>query len=112
MNMEDALTIKREQDVTHLIGNIVYDIGNCCIRKITGNNAMNGFVEFEGCSTYWIGFDSLKESIRVNDITGLGVRKALWMIRKDTHQRCITYRLNQKWIKAEIARAEARAKCE
>ena len=107
MNNEQII-IKREQDVTDLIGRIIYDIGNRCIRKITGNNARNGFVEFSGCSTYWIGFDSLKDSIRVHDITGLGLRKALWMIRKDTYPGCATYSINQKWIKAEIARAEGK----
>ena len=71
--------IKREQDVTDLIGHIGYN-GHQVI-KITGNNPKNGFVEFDGDSSSWLGFDCLRDDCLFVDITGLGIRKAMNKIR-------------------------------
>lgn len=72
--------IFREQDVTDLIGSIVFDRGCNRVLRVTGAHPNTGFVQFNNPDITWVGFDSLKDYMIVTDITGLSARKAIQKI--------------------------------
>lgn len=99
LSSDDIIEIKREQNVSDLVGHIMFNRGNCSVVKITGNNPETGFVEFNNDYRIWIGFSHLRDSFYMNDITGLSARKAKDKIGE------YAYKLREKFLKEAIKKA-------
>ena len=76
------LTLGNDQDVTDLIGHVIFNRDTGRIQKIIGNVGFFGHVAFSNDPTasYWIGTYHLRTELIYNDITGMGpiqVRRAV-----------------------------------
>lgn len=96
---DGVIAILREQNVSDLIGHIMFNRGNNSFVSITGNNSENGFVEFNGDHRVWIGFNHLRDSFFMTDVTGLSSRQAKRKIGN------YPFKWNERQIKTAINKA-------